>query len=102
MTGDELQRKLADAIEEAIDHGVRAFSGGLSAMLVGRTITAAEGEVWSSEGEWEFTLTLDDGSVLVGQLGTARGPVAELVRMAGGNPYGSDEQEQLDSGGSES
>lgn len=81
-------------LDEAIDFHVLAFTEGLKALLIGKTIVNVKGEVWSAEGHWAITLTLDDGSIIEVPAQTrAAGPLAELVRMAGGNPFGSEDEE---------
>ncbi len=92
---DDIQRKLGRLVDEAIDFHVVAFTEGLKSYLVGREIVDAKGEVWSSEGHWAITLTFDDGSILEVPAQTrAAGPLGELVRMAGGNPFGSEQDEK--------
>src|SRR5689334_16251443 len=77
----------SDAVSEAVDLHVDAFSAGVSAALVGLTVTSARGEVWDSDGRWSLSLKLSDGtSVHVPGTTFAHGPLAELVRMAGGVP----------------
>jgi hypothetical protein len=92
---DEFQRRLNRTVDEAIDFHVVAFTEGLKALLIGKTIVDAKGEVWSSEGHWAIVLTLDDGSIIEVPAETrAAGPLAELVRVAGGNPFGSENSEK--------
>lgn len=82
----EFERKLSNAIEDAIEHN-DSFASGVSVLLVGRTVTSASAEVWSSDGDWSIRLTFDDGStVYVPGTTEATGPLADFVRMAGGNP----------------
>jgi hypothetical protein len=93
----DFERELAAKIEDAMDHSVRAFTEGLQAALIGRTIEGVTGEVWSSDGEWSVEITLDDGTLLCGELCSTPEPsyLAELVRMAGGNPYGNNDSEEV-------
>src|SRR5688500_13052471 len=92
---DDFQRKLNRSVEDAIDHHVVAFSEGLKSALVGLEVVDAKGEVWSSEGHWTIVLTLSDGTIIESLPSTrTAGPLAELVRMAGGNPFGSEEEEE--------
>lgn len=84
MSGFE--ERLSNAVDEAMAAN-EALGEGISRLLVGRTVVAATGEVWSSDGEWSIGLTFDDGSVIEVPGHThAFGPLAGLVRMAGGNP----------------
>ena len=92
---EDHQRRLGKTIDDAIDHHVLAFTEGLKSALIGKTIVDAKGEVWSSEGHWALVLTLDDGSIIEAPAQTrAAGPLADLVRMAGGNPFGSEDDEK--------
>lgn len=92
---DDLQARLGKTVDDAIDFHVLAFTDGLKSLLIGKTIVDVKGEVWSSEGHWAITLMLDDNSIIeVPALTRAAGPLAELVRMAGGNPFGDDGQEK--------
>lgn len=92
---DDFQRRLGRSVDEALDFHVVAFSEGLKSYLIGKEVVDAKGEVWSSEGHWAVVLHFDDGSILeVPANARAAGPLAELVRMAGGNPFGSEEEEE--------
>ena len=92
---EDFQKRLGRTVDEAIDHHVLAFTDGLKAMMVGLEVVDVKGEVWSGEGHWAIVITFNDGSIIeVPGLTRAAGPLAELVRMAGGNPFGSEEEEE--------
>lgn len=91
---DDIQRRIGRTIDEAIDFHVLAFTDGLKAYMTGLEVVDVKGEVWSSEGHWAITVTFNDGSIIEVPAETrAAGPLAELVRMAGGNPFGSEQAE---------
>lgn len=84
----DLERKLAELVEEAMATN-DALGEGMAALLVGRKVVGASGEVYDSDGGIAFELELDDGSVFECVVsGRVRGPAAELFRMGGGKPEG--------------
>jgi len=87
--------EFSQKVDKAIDFHVLAFTDGLKNLLVDQKIVDVKGEVWSSEGHWAITLYLEDGSIIEASPSCrAAGPLTELVRMAGGNPFGSEEEEK--------
>lgn len=83
---EEFRAKLSELVADAMATN-DALTDGVAKLLVGRTVTAASAEVWSSDGEWSIKLEFDDGSrVEVPGVTYATGPLAELIRMAGGQP----------------
>ena len=85
------KKELHDAIQNVSEWN-NAFGKGINETLVGRTVVAASGEVWSGGGEWSISITFDDGSTIsVPGETLATGPLADIVRMGGGNPDGCDE-----------
>jgi hypothetical protein len=82
----DFERKLNDLVQEALAVN-REASSGATRLLAGETVKSVVLEVWSNGGETAFTIELSDGSILeCGGVGRFTGPVADLVRMAGGNP----------------
>lgn len=83
---DDFAHEVARLANEAVETN-DSLSDGLANLLVGKRITAVTGEVWSSDGECAFEITLEDGTKLEcpGQA-WIHGPAAELFRMAGGIP----------------
>jgi hypothetical protein len=68
-----------------------AASQGVEKLLVGRTVAAVSFEVWDSDGSWSITLALDDGSVIESPgVMWAKGPLADFVHIAGGDPQESE------------
>jgi hypothetical protein len=79
---DKVAALMSDVVETN-----ESLSDGVAALLVGQRVVAASAEVWSSDGEWSITLRFDDGSAIrVPGETRATGPLADLIRMAGGDP----------------
>jgi hypothetical protein len=91
---EDWQKKLGRSVDDAIDHHVLAFTEGLKSAMIGLEVVDVKGEVWSAEGHFGIVITLSDGSIIESPATTrAAGPLADLIRMAGGNPFGSEEEE---------
>jgi hypothetical protein len=83
---DDLARKLSELVTDVVETN-DALSDGVDRLLVGKRVTSAACEVWDSDGRFSITLAFEDGSTVESPGETwATGPLAELVRMAGGNP----------------
>ena len=92
---DDFQRRLGKSVDDAIDHHVLAFTEGLKSAMIGLEVIDVKGEVWSAEGHFGIVIKFSDGSIIESPATTrAAGPLADLVRMAGGNPFGSQEEEE--------
>ena len=86
----DFQKRLSDAIDEAVAVN-DSLSEGVSRLLCGQIVTEASAEVWSSDGEFSIALTFSDGSKIeCPGVVYASGPLADLVRMAGGVPESPD------------
>jgi hypothetical protein len=92
MTGDAdaFHHKLRDLIGDILANN-DAASRGLDALLVGQRVTSAAMEVWDGYGSWSIRLGFEDGSTIdvPGSI-YATGPLADHVRMAGGQPQPTD------------
>lgn len=87
MDADEFQRRFSEAADEAVAWN-NDFAAGVKSLLTGRTVVDATAEVWDSDGNWAITIWFDDGSVVeVPGQAWAAGPLAALVKMAGGDPH---------------
>jgi hypothetical protein len=88
MTGDgnEFRHKLAELVGDIFATNAAA-SQGIDALLVGQRVTSAAMEVWDGDGNWSIRLSFEDGSTIdVPGTTYATGPLADHVRMAGGQP----------------
>jgi hypothetical protein len=88
--GNEFRNKLAELVGDIFASNAAA-SQEFDALLVGQRVTSAAMEVWDGDGNWSIRLGFEDGSTIdVPGTTYATGPLADHVRMAGGQPQPTD------------
>ena len=82
----DFQNELSSLVNAIMEDNA-ILSDQVKTLLIGKRITDASAEVWSSDGEWSINLTFEDESTIeVPGVTYATGPLADLIRAAGGQP----------------